>query len=211
MEANAITGMLRHLHHIDKDITLAINGLHCPASDFIWGIFSDKEIWFVLYLAVAVFLVRNLGWKKGLISIAAIVLTIVCCDQLANFTKAYFGRLRPCCDAEMVSRGHRLLEWCAPIEYGFYSAHAANAMGFASCSYFSFRRDRSRSYRIYGICIFIWAAAVGFSRIFVGKHFFGDVMTGFVIGILFGWLLSWVAGKAEKLLPEGHKDLRTEK
>lgn len=189
---------VKQLHHIDKEITLVINSWHCPASDFIWGIFSNREIWFVMYLIVAIFLFRNLGWKKALISIAAIVLTIVCCDQLANFTKAFFERLRPCCDGEMISRGHRLLEGCSPISYGFYSAHAANAIGFAVSSYMAFRNDVKRNYTIYGICIFCWSILVGFSRIFVGKHFFGDVMVGFVVGVVFAVIWSLVARKVMK-------------
>ena len=184
---------IKYLHHIDKDITLAINSVHCPVSDWIWGVFSNKEIWFVMYAVIAFFLILNLGWKRGLIYIAGIVLTIVCCDQLGNVSKAFFQRLRPCCDGEMIARGHRLLEWCGPIEYGFYSAHAANAIGLATSSYLAFRNDTSRNYRAYGICIFSWGFLVGLSRIFVGKHFFGDVMVGFAVGILFGWLLSTIA------------------
>ena len=192
----------RYLHHIDKDITLVINSLHCPASDFAWGIFSNKEIWFVLYAVIAFFIIRNLGWRKGILAIVSIVLTIVCCDQFANFTKAYFERLRPCCDGEMIARGHRLLEWCAPIEYGFYSAHAANAMVFAVSSALAFSNDRSRNYKIYDICIVIWALLVGFSRIFVGKHFFGDVMVGFAIGALFGYILYLIVWGLQRFLPE---------
>lgn len=194
--------VLRYCHHIDKDITLAINSLHCPASDFVWGIFSNKEIWFAFYAVVAFFIIRNLGWKRGLIAILSIVLTIVCCDQLGNVSKAYFERLRPCCDGEMIARGFRLLEWCAPIEYGFYSAHAANAMGFAVSSIMAFQCDRSRNYKAYDICVVIWALLVGFSRIFVGKHFFGDVMVGFAVGAAFASVICLVIRRIQRLLPE---------
>lgn len=202
---------IKYLHHIDKDITLAINSVHCPVSDWIWGVFSNKEIWFVMYAVIAFFLIRNLGWKRGLIYIAGIVLTIVCCDQLGNVSKAFFQRLRPCCDGEMIARGHRLLEWCGPIEYGFYSAHAANAIGLATSSYLAFRNDTSRNYRAYGICIFCWGFLVGLSRIFVGKHFFGDVMVGFAVGILFGWLLSTIASLIISKFPKLNSPSRDRK
>ena len=197
MEGIASLNLLRQAHHIDQDVTLAINALHCPMTDAVWQVFSNKEIWFVLYAAVLVFLYIRLGWKRATIAVLACVLTIVFCDQLANFTKAYFERLRPCWDQNMVDGGLHILEGKGNL-YGFYSAHAANAMGFAACSYFCFRNDKTHTYRIYGWCIFIWAILVGMSRVFVGKHFFGDVCVGFAVGLLAGWALAmlgrWIIG-----------------
>lgn len=190
-----MTDFLRYAHHIDKDITLAINSVHCPATDFVWQVFSDKEIWFILYGIVAFFIFRNLGWKRGLIAVTGIVLTIVCCDQTANFTKEFFGRLRPCWDGEMVDRGLYILEDKAN-HYGFYSAHAANAIGFAVSSALAFRlNDKLRNYNPYTVCIIIWGFLVGISRVFVGKHFFGDVMTGFVVGTVYASLFSIIAAR----------------
>ena len=46
---------------------------------------------------------------------------------------------------------------------------------------------------IYGFFIFTWAVLVGMSRIFVGKHFLGDVLAGFLVGMAAGWLFSRLA------------------
>lgn len=184
--------LLKDCHHVDKTITLAINSLNCQFTDAVWQIFSNKEIWFILYAAVLIFLYRNLGWKKATIVTVAIILTIVCCDQMANFTKFHFQRLRPCWDMEMISNGLHTLEDFGG-KYGFYSAHAANAMGFAVCSIIGFRNDSKHSYRLYAGCIITWAVLVGISRVFVGKHFFGDVMTGFCVGLILGTILGRLA------------------
>jgi len=189
MEGIASLSLLRQAHHIDQDVTLAINALHCPATDAVWQLFSDKEVWFALYAVVLVFLYIRLGWKRATIVVLTCILTVVCCDQLSNFTKDYFARLRPCWDQNMVQGGLHILEDKGNL-YGFFSAHAANAMGFAACSYWGFRNDRTRRYRAYGWGIFIWAVLVGMSRVFVGKHFFGDVMVGFAVGLLAGWALA---------------------
>ena len=183
---------MESLAEIDRRLTLAINGLHTPVTDTVWQFFSNREIWFVLYLAVIVTLFIRLGWKKALVVIASCIICVVACDQLGNIVKEAVARLRPCEDQYMLDHGLRMLEGPGGL-YGFYSAHAANALGFAVCSYMGFRMDGSHRYRAYGICIILWALLVGFSRIFVGKHFLGDVLAGFAVGLAFGLLFGWLA------------------
>ena len=189
MEGAASLTLLREAHHIDQDVTLAINSLHTPFTDGIWQFFSNTKIWFALYALVLVYLFWRLGWKRAIVVALTCVLTVVFCDQFANFTKAYFERLRPCWDLNMVNGGLHILEGKGGL-YGFYSAHAANAMGFAASSYGGLKGDSTRSSRFYGAFIFIWAALVGISRVFVGKHFLGDVLVGFCVGLLVGWALA---------------------
>lgn len=37
--------------------------------------------------------------------------------------------------------------------------------------------------------VIFWALLVGISRVFVGKHFLGDVMVGFFVGTLFAYII----------------------
>lgn len=199
MDSAATIGFWGTLEQADKTATLAINSLNSPVTDFIWQVFSDKEIWYPLYLAVLIFLFVRLGWKKALIVTLSCVLTVVICDQLANFTKEFFGRLRPCWDDWMTANGLHLLEYKGNY-HGFYSAHAANAFGFAICSWLGFRNDGRLRWRGYGWGICIWGLLVGISRIFVGKHFLGDVIVGFIVGALAGWAMASLARLAIRRL-----------
>lgn len=194
---SAIRELLREIHYIDKDVTLAINSINTPFTDSLWALFSNKEIWIVLYLAVLVTFFVRLGWKKALLSLIMCILCVVICDQSCNLCKAFFERLRPCHDLDMISRGLHMLEGKGNL-YGFFSAHAANAMGFAMCSYGCLKMGNSKRKSSYGICISIWAILVGISRVFVGKHFLGDVLVGLTYGFIVGSLLALLARQIAK-------------
>lgn len=197
MEGAAEMTVLQYLHHVDQSVTLAVNSLSSPFTDRIWMFFSDIPVWIPLYVIVAFFLFRNLGWKMGLTMLLACALTFAACDQCSNLVKDAVERLRPCWDRNMVDGGLRILEDKGGM-YGFFSAHAANAIGFAWCSVKGFAHDRKRSYRVYGTAIIIWAILVGLSRVFVGKHFLGDVFAGYIVGLIFASLSAKIAALVVK-------------
>lgn len=202
MESIASLTIWEHLENADRIATMFVNSFHSSFTDVMWRLFSNKEIWYPLYLAVLVFLFIRLGWKKALIVTLSCILTIVACDQFANFTKEFFGRLRPCWDTITAGHGLHILEGRGNL-HGFYSAHAANAIGFAVCSIIGFGNARKVSiptHETYKYLILIWALMVGVSRIFVGKHFLGDVLTGFAVGSLFAWSIASLARLAIRKL-----------
>ena len=183
---------LQKLEAADKDITLALNSLSSPFTDGVWQFFSNKYLWIPLYIVVAAALFRKLGWKRALVSIVAIALTIAACDQLGNLCKEFFARYRPCWTPDVVARGLHILEYKGGY-YGFYSAHAANSMGFALGSILAFRWGNERKCTLYAVLITLWAVLVGLGRIMVGKHFLGDVLTGFAVGAAVSSILTCLA------------------
>lgn len=44
--------------------------------------------------------------------------------------------------------------------------------------------------KAYGYWMFFWAFMVAVSRIFVGKHYLGDVIVGILVGSLAGWIFA---------------------
>lgn len=186
--------IVSRLSDLDSYLTLSVNSLSCPVSDFVWKTFSLVKVWIPLYLVVLFFLFRRLGWKRGLACLLALVLTVVACDQFANLVKDTVARLRPCHNPFMVENGLRILE-SKGGQYGFFSGHAANAMGFAVASSMLFRMDKSHRYGLYSCLIVLWAVLLGLSRVFVGKHYLGDVLVGFAAGSAIAFLISLIAVK----------------
>ena len=186
------------MEQLDQTITLWLNGLHCPFTDGMWLLFSNRTVWIPLYLLGAGLMIWRCGWKKGLAMVLLTALAILCVDQFANIIKNWVARPRPCNDAFMNAMGHRLLEGRSR-SYSFFSAHAANAIAYAICSAHALhpgtKRAKAKNGRdtlstVYAVIISIWAAMVGLSRVFVGKHYLGDVLVGFIAGGIIAFALT---------------------
>ena len=59
------------LEQADKLATLEINSWSSAITDPIWQIFSNIPIWVPMYVIIVAFIIQRLGWKKGLIVVAA--------------------------------------------------------------------------------------------------------------------------------------------
>ena len=184
------------LHLIDQGVSLQINSWDSPLTDAIWRFFSSIPVWIPMYVLIAALLVWKLGWKRGLIVLAAAGLTFGFCDQFSNIIKNAVERVRPLNDAFMLENGLNILEG-GTKSYSFFSAHAANAFGLATCTYIALRKflPSAKWLKQYAIWMFTWAPLVAISRVFVGKHYLGDVITGALVGIIAGYIFAKIAYK----------------
>lgn len=189
------------IHKFDQAITLEINSWDSSLTDPIWQFLSDVPAWIPMYVLIVALLIWKLGWKRGLLVVLAAGLTFGFCDQFSNLIKDAVGRVRPLNDMFMLSNGLNVLEK-GSSSYSFFSAHAANAFGLATCTFTALRqilrREKSRCHmpgwlKAYGIWMFIWAPLVAISRVFVGKHYLGDVLVGALVGMAAGYAFARLA------------------
>ena len=185
------------LHNIDQLLTLEINSWNSFITDPVWQFFSDKLVWAPMYAAIIALLVWKLGWKRGLIVLAGALLTFGFCDQFSNVIKHAVERIRPLHDEFMVSHGLHILERGGG--YSFFSAHSANSFGLAFSTYVGMKlclqhaepeAQMPKWLKAYGWWMFFWAFMVAVSRIFVGKHYLGDVLVGILVGSIAGYFFA---------------------
>lgn len=200
----------QNIHHFDQQLTLTINSWNSAVTDPFWTFMSMKLVWIPLYLGIIAMLVWKLGWKKAIFVVLGVGLTIGFCDQFSNLIKNSVCRIRPLNDEWMVAQGLNILEWGGG--YSFFSAHAANSFGIAGCTWLGLKLalkpdnatcttrchclSDKNIVKTYGWIIFSWAALVAISRIFVGRHYLGDVLIGTIVGIAGGLFFGWLSYKA---------------
>jgi len=173
--------MIDWLVQLDTKIFLILNGLNSESFDVVMWWVSGKSTWWPFY----VLLLGYLGWKKGwqlVPMILFIALVIVLADQISvHLFKNVFQRLRPCHEPSLEGLVHLVNNKCGG-KYGFVSSHAANTFGLASLLFLWVRR------RWFTVLMILWASLVGYSRIYLGVHYPGDVLFGSLLGVSCGWL-----------------------
>ncbi len=176
--------MLDAIVEFDKGLMLSINGCTNALLDFLMPLISHKYTGIPIYVGILALIIYQ--WRKSpktiIIMVAAVLLTFALCDSLSvALFKQTVQRLRPAWDPEI---GHlvRMLEYKGG-QFGFVSSHASNLFGLATVTSLIVKK------RWYTIFIYLWAAAVGYSRVYVGKHFPLDVICGALFGMLVGYLV----------------------
>jgi undecaprenyl-diphosphatase len=121
------------------------------------------------------------GGRKGKTVVLLLIPAIALSDVVsAKAIKHVFERVRPCDALPDV----RQLVHCGSSP-SFPSNHAFNMFTAATilARFYSWRA---------GLAAFTVAAAVGYSRVYVGVHYPLDVLGGAALGVLWGWSVVWL-------------------
>jgi undecaprenyl-diphosphatase len=183
--------MFESILSIDKQLLLFLNGCHSPFWDSVMWIISNKYTWLPLYVClIAYFFYRYKS--KGWVIILTCIVLIALSDQLSSgLMKPLVHRLRPTHDPSIQNLVH-IVRGYKGGTFGFASSHAANVFALATFIYLFFRN------KAIGLGLFLWAAIVAYSRIYLGVHFPGDVLAGACIGLFSAFLVYLLLLKADK-------------
>ncbi|MBP9794124.1 MAG: phosphatase PAP2 family protein [Flavobacterium sp.] len=173
--------MLEKLIQLDKNVFVFLNGLGSENFDALW-LFITKQLHLTPFFIVILYLVYKKldNWKNFLLVIVSLALLITVTDQFTNLIKDTFQRLRPCNDPQ-ISRIIRIVKYSDT--FSFFSGHAANSMASTMFVFMILRKQHT-----YAFLLFLFPLIFAYSRIYLGLHFPGDILTGYLVGGTFGFI-----------------------
>jgi len=176
----------------DRKLSIWLNHLGAPMLDELMIFWSMKWIWLPLYGLLVWWFYRNFrGRKFGLMLLFAGILIFLSDQTASGLFKPLFQRLRPCHDPDMLPL-LRLPDGCGG-QFGFASSHAANTMALAV--FFALMPVPFRKKNLW-TGLLCWAFITGWSRIYLGMHFIGDIAAGFAIGAFWASVLQLLCRKS---------------
>jgi undecaprenyl-diphosphatase len=177
---NAVLKRLRPLDALDAELFLAIN--HLPHTRLLNGFFYGLTLIFqaitVWYAEMIFELFRHRKNAKIIIR-EAIIPLLLTSTLVELIIKPYFKRKRP-----FIKIIQAIVIGKKPGTWSFPSGHAAGAFAGAWLL--------NRRFPKFSLVRYIIAGLVGFSRIYLGDHYPGDVSSGTLAGLLSAMFFRWV-------------------
>lgn len=174
--------MMEFFLNLDRDVFIFLNNLGVEEWDGFWLTITKQINWIPIFFILLYLVLKNYGWRHSLLILGMIALVILITHQTTNhFFKFRFERLRPSSDPLL----NGLIRAVHTSEtFSFLSGHASNSMAAAFFVY-TVLKSRVKYIEI----IFLWPLVFAYSRIYLGLHYPGDILAGYLWGALMALLV----------------------
>ena len=186
-------GLIEKIEQIDRQLLFAINDANSPLFDTIMWWVSKPAFGIPFYLLFVFLLYKYFGWKSALIIVLSTVAAVGLADLSAKYLfKEMFERFRPSQNFEIKDQLHYVNSYHGGM-YGFVSSHAANMFSIAMILGLWLKKKIRYSLHF----LLIWAALIGYRRVYLGVHYPSDVLCGALLGMSIAFLIYKVISKAK--------------
>lgn len=146
--------------------------------------------YFIPAMAILVLWMLIRDGRRGRWAVLTLILLVTAADQISSHViKPAVGRPRPCRE-EAGIEGVRTHGVGCSSRGSFPSSHAANMGAVATLFAMLYRKSL--------IPALLIAFLVGYSRIYLGVHYPADVLAGWLLGAILGWLAARGVSRTDK-------------
>lgn len=171
--------MLDIIRSKDAELLIFLNNLGNEKWDSFWLTITNQFNWIPLFVIILLLIYIRFGLKKTLFSLLFIAVLVAFSDQFTNLIKNTTERIRPCNTTELQEYLRQFSY--KPRGYSFWSGHASLSTTFTT---FIILLLRSKFKFIFFLILF--PIVFGYSRVYLGVHYPGDITVGYLSGIILG-------------------------
>jgi undecaprenyl-diphosphatase len=173
--------MLEKILALDTQLFIYLNSLGSETYDGLWLIITKQAYWTPFFLLLLYLIYKKIGIKQTGYLLLFVAVLVLATDQITNLFKYTFQRPRPCNNPE-INTFIRVVQ--VRTSFSFFSGHAANTMAVATFLYLIFKNQ----FKYLGF-LFLWPLVFAYSRIYLGLHYPLDILTGYLCGLITGYLM----------------------
>lgn len=173
--------MLEKLLQKDTELLIYLNNLGSEQWDSFWLAITNQLNWIPLFVIILGLVFGKFGTKKGIFMLLFITVLVAFSDQFTNLIKNTFQRVRPCNVTEIQEYLRQFTY--RPGGYSFWSGHAHLSTTFTVFTILLFGKKVKPIY-----FMVLFPLLFGYSRIYLRVHYPLDVFTGYVTGIVMGFV-----------------------
>jgi undecaprenyl-diphosphatase len=174
--------MLDQLIELDKKLLVFLNSLHTSWLDPVMLYLTQTYVWIPMYVLLMLLILKDFRSNSWAVFIGIAITILLANEITSSFMKPYFARPRPTHEPSLEGLVH-IVSGYVGGQFGFASSHAANTFGTATFFWLVYRNTRK-----WMMALFIWAAVMTYTRIYLGVHYPGDILAGITVGILSAFL-----------------------
>jgi undecaprenyl-diphosphatase len=169
------------IQQIDNNILFFIkNNMHNPILDKLMVLLTSIGNMGLIWILISLVLIGTKKYRSiGFISLGALLITTICGDLIL---KNAVQRLRPSADIAQIDS---LVK--KPTSYSFPSGHSGAAFAAAGVMAYYFKP--------YAVYIYVFAALIAFSRLYVNVHYPTDVLVGALLGFMWSRVVIYLTDK----------------